>query len=67
MGEVIRISLSGDQFRRLVMGEAIRIEGKRNQIALLDVPDVELSLQDIGFEIMKEHILVAEREAKFGV
>jgi hypothetical protein len=60
MEKPIKISLTGKQFAALVMGDVVRIEGE-NQ------PDVELLLNDIGFDIMKEYVNDAERERRAGV
>jgi hypothetical protein len=64
---VLRISLTGDQFRKLVMGDIVRIEGVRGIQGGMDIPDVEICLQDMSFTIMREHIVAAEREERFGV
>ena len=61
---MVRISLNGNDFRKLVRGEIVEV--KDNMSVSKVAEPVEISLQDIGFNVMLDAIksMIEERDAK---
>lgn len=60
MSTIHKVSLSGEQFRKLVKGEVLKI--MMGPVGEQEV--IELSCIDIGFGVMKDSVIEAERDSK---
>lgn len=63
---VIRVALSGSDFRKLVSGKEVVIE---HPVTVVDVPrhvwaDMRIILSDIGFDVMRQMIDDAQHEGE---
>ena len=63
---VIKITLTGEQFQKLVQGDVVRVPGQGGEGKIGDIPVVEICLSDIGFNIIEEYVRAAKIEKNFG-
>lgn len=67
MSKVVKITLAGEQFQKLVQGDIVRVAATGREGDFDYTPDVEICLSDIGFSIIEEYVRVAKIEKNFGV
>lgn len=73
--KVIKITLAGEQFKKLVQGDTVRILETAGDLKVLgtidetveEIIEIEISLSDIGFSIIEEYVRAAKIEKNFGV
>lgn len=64
--KIIKVTLTGEQFQKLVQGDIVKVPGSGGAGIIEDIPAVEICLSDIGFNIIEEYVRVAKIEKNFG-